>query len=83
MEASSIASSSSSNPSTSTSLPSSSTAAVDANAFSQDPRVHVNTLTGKWTFEQEDGSELEWDIVRGAWVPVVSLIIGLSAAIDY
>lgn len=74
MEASSIASGSNSNASTSTSTSTStSSSAVDASAFSQDPRVHINTLNGKWTFEQEDGSELEWDIVRGAWVPVVSL----------
>ena len=41
-------------------------------SFEADPRVHFNTVSGKWTFEADNGSELEWEVGRGVWVPVVS-----------
>lgn len=44
----------------------------DSNSFATDPRIHINTLSGKWTFEQDDGTELEWEVSQGIWVPVVS-----------
>lgn len=40
-----------------------------------DPRVHYDQRTGKWAYEDDDGTEMEWNPVRGAWVPVVSLSI--------
>lgn len=43
-------------------------------SFEADPRVHYNTVSGKWTFEADDGSELEWEVARGVWVPVVSAL---------
>ena len=40
-------------------------------AVGTDERVHFDRQTGKWTFEDDDGNEMEWDIKTNAWVPVV------------
>ena len=42
-----------------------------ASSFTADPRVHFDTRSGKWTFEADDGNEMEWEVGRGVWVPVV------------
>ncbi|KAH9931139.1 uncharacterized protein BXZ73DRAFT_101723 [Epithele typhae] len=42
-----------------------------AAAFADDPRVHYDRNAGTWRFEQDDGSELEYDGAKGAWVPVL------------
>lgn len=49
-------------------------------SFATDPRVHYDQRANKWAFEDDDGTEMEWDPTRGAWVPVVSnsLSKGLS-----
>lgn len=62
--------------STSESLPpaalaSGSSAEAQAAAFADDPRVHFDRTAGTWRFEQDDGTELEYDDEKGAWVPVV------------
>ncbi|KAI6046159.1 hypothetical protein EDC04DRAFT_2558357 [Pisolithus marmoratus] len=44
---------------------------VQAAAFAADDRIHFSKESGTWRFEQEDGSELEYDAVKGIWVPVV------------
>lgn len=44
--------------------------------FSSDPRIHFNRQSNKWAFEADDGTEMEWDEGRGAWVPVVSWLAG-------
>ncbi|KAL8292020.1 hypothetical protein RQP46_001486 [Phenoliferia psychrophenolica] len=44
-------------------------------SFEADPRVHFNTVSGKWTFEADNGSELEWEVGRGVWVPVLDTSI--------
>lgn len=47
--------------------------------FTADPRVHFNQQSGKWAFEDDDGTEMEWEEQRGVWVPVVSdLVIPLQ-----
>lgn len=56
--------------------------------FATDPRIHFSKVTGKWEFEDDDGNEMEWDMAKQAWVPVVclrsiilpsSLLIGCAA----
>ncbi|KAG8781937.1 hypothetical protein FRB91_007761, partial [Serendipita sp. 411] len=39
--------------------------------FASDPRIHYNTVTQKWEFEDDDGNEMEWDILKNTWVPIV------------
>ena len=59
--------------STSTATPVHETMSDDtpASSFTADPRVHFDTRSGKWTFEADDGNEMEWEVGRGVWVPVV------------
>ncbi len=52
-------------------LASGSSAEAQAAAFADDPRVHFDQQANAWRFEQDDGSELEYDAAKGAWVPVV------------
>ena len=52
-----------------------SSAEAQTAAFANDPRVHFDRNAGTWRFEQDDGSELEYDAAKGAWVPVVSTIV--------
>jgi len=40
-------------------------------SFSTDPRIAFNKVTGKWEFEDDDGNEMEWDMAKNGWVPVV------------
>ncbi|KAG8833810.1 hypothetical protein FRC17_010051 [Serendipita sp. 399] len=39
--------------------------------FASDPRVHYNTVTQKWEFEDDEGNEMEWDVVKNSWVPII------------
>lgn len=48
-----------------------SSGAAQAAAFAEDPRVHFDRASGTWRLENDDGSELEYDSVKGVWVPVV------------
>ncbi|KAL5485032.1 hypothetical protein ACEPAI_7674 [Sanghuangporus weigelae] len=41
-----------------------------AATFSADPRIHFSTVTGRWAFEDNDGSEWEYDAKGGAWIQV-------------
>ena len=52
-----------------------SSAEAQAAAFANDPRVHFDQQAGAWRFEQDDGTELEYDAAKGAWVPVVSTFV--------
>ncbi|CCM05704.1 uncharacterized protein FIBRA_07936 [Fibroporia radiculosa] len=52
-----------------------STAAQQEAAFADDPHVHFDRASGTWRFENDDGSELEYDAAKGAWVPLVSATI--------
>ena len=38
--------------------------------FESDPRIHFNTVSGKWEVEDDDGNEMEWDAAKGAWIPL-------------
>lgn len=49
-----------------------SSAASQAAAFASDPRVHFDTQSATWRFEDDAGDELEYDPAKGAWKPVVS-----------
>ena len=42
-----------------------------AAAFASDDRIHFSKATGTWRFESDDGTEMEWDASKGAWVPLV------------
>lgn len=55
-----------------------------AATFESDPRIHFSTVTGRWTLEDDDGNEFEYDPVKAAWLPVVcscysDVIYSLSA----
>ncbi|KAH7888830.1 hypothetical protein F5I97DRAFT_1828148 [Phlebopus sp. FC_14] len=39
--------------------------------FDEDERIHFSKESGTWRFEQEDGTELEYDSTKGQWVPLV------------
>ncbi|RPD78047.1 hypothetical protein L226DRAFT_531432 [Lentinus tigrinus ALCF2SS1-7] len=52
-------------------LASGSSAEAQAAAFANDPRVHFDRQAGAWRFEQDDGTELEYDAGKGAWLPVL------------
>jgi len=41
--------------------------------FESDPRIHFNTVSGKWEIEDDGGNEMEWDPVKSAWVSLVSV----------
>ena len=51
---------------------SSSTTTVGELSFAEDPRAFYNKETETWRLEDDDGNELEYDQVKGAWVPLVS-----------
>ena len=62
--------------STISSLPSAvvgASAEAQAEAFESDPRIHYSTVTKRWTFEDDDGNEFEYDAAKAVWVPVVRL----------
>ncbi|TFK54326.1 hypothetical protein OE88DRAFT_1654950 [Heliocybe sulcata] len=42
-----------------------------AAAFNADPNAYFDQESGTWRYENEDGSELEWDAKKRAWVPLV------------
>ncbi|KAF5321971.1 hypothetical protein D9619_001814 [Psilocybe cf. subviscida] len=48
-----------------------SSAEVQAAAFADDPRIYFSKTANTWRFEQDDGSELEYDTSKSAWVPLV------------
>ncbi|TFK44678.1 hypothetical protein BDQ12DRAFT_641545 [Crucibulum laeve] len=48
-----------------------SSAEAQAAAFADDPRVYFNKETDTWRFEQDDGTEMEYDATKGSWVPLV------------
>ncbi|KAI9572059.1 hypothetical protein HD554DRAFT_2066640 [Boletus coccyginus] len=52
-------------------LPPSAAGGSVADMFAADDRVYLSTETGTWRFEQEDGTELEYDTVKSQWLPVV------------
>jgi HIV Tat-specific factor 1 len=41
--------------------------------FADDPRYSFDTVSGKWQYEADDGTELEYDTVARAWVPLVRI----------
>jgi HIV Tat-specific factor 1 len=40
-------------------------------AFTADPRVYFSKETNTWRYEQDDGSELEYDTSTGQWIPLI------------
>lgn len=38
-------------------------------------RVYFSKETNTWRLEQDDGTELEYDAAKGAWLPVVRLLL--------
>ena len=53
---------------------SSSTATASQLSFAEDPRAFYDKETGTWRLEDDDGNELEYDLTKRAWVPVVRKI---------
>ncbi|KAF9531610.1 hypothetical protein CPB83DRAFT_848456 [Crepidotus variabilis] len=40
-------------------------------AFADDPRIYFSKESNTWRFEQDDGTELEFDSAKSIWTPVV------------
>ncbi|THV05065.1 hypothetical protein K435DRAFT_774056 [Dendrothele bispora CBS 962.96] len=40
-------------------------------AFADDPRVYFSKDTNTWRYEEDDGTEMEFDAAKGSWVPLV------------
>ncbi|KAH9485373.1 Splicing factor U2AF-associated protein 2 [Psilocybe cubensis] len=53
------------------SLAAGASAEVQAAAFADDPRIYFSKTANTWRFEQDDGTELEFDAGKNAWVPLV------------
>ncbi|KAK4047460.1 hypothetical protein OIV83_005372 [Microbotryomycetes sp. JL201] len=51
--------------------PAGSTDASMTAMMASDSRIHFDQTTQKWCFEADDGTEMEWDTLRHAWVPVL------------
>ncbi|PPQ67318.1 hypothetical protein CVT25_005902 [Psilocybe cyanescens] len=44
---------------------------VQAAAFADDPRIYFSKTANTWRFEQDDGTELEFDAAKSSWIPLV------------
>ena len=60
-----------------------SSAQAQAAAFAADDRIHFDKTSGSWRYEDEDGNEMEYDGVKGAWVPVVRISICASHPLEF
>ncbi|KDQ27602.1 hypothetical protein PLEOSDRAFT_51142 [Pleurotus ostreatus PC15] len=48
-----------------------SSAEAQAAAFADDPRIYYDKESGSWKFEGDDGTEMEYDGVKGKWVSIL------------
>ncbi|KAJ6499309.1 hypothetical protein C8R45DRAFT_821272 [Mycena sanguinolenta] len=39
--------------------------------FANDDRIYLEKTTNTWRYEEEDGTEMEYDAAKGTWVPLV------------
>ena len=58
--------------------PSSSNNASLGAFFALDPRVYFSKESETWRYEADDGEEMEYDVAKGAWVPVVPPFLPFS-----
>lgn len=42
-----------------------------AAAFAADPRIYLSKTTNRWSYEDDDGNEFEYDAGTAKWVQVV------------
>ncbi|KAJ7462298.1 hypothetical protein B0H11DRAFT_2160144 [Mycena galericulata] len=42
-----------------------------ADAFANDDRIYLEKSSNTWRYEEEDGTEMEYDAVKGKWIPLV------------
>ncbi|KAJ7287541.1 hypothetical protein C8J57DRAFT_1284225 [Mycena rebaudengoi] len=42
-----------------------------ADAFAKDDRIYLFKETNTWRYEEEDGTEMEYDATKAAWVPLL------------
>ncbi|KAF9452373.1 hypothetical protein P691DRAFT_829554 [Macrolepiota fuliginosa MF-IS2] len=47
------------------------TAEAQAAAFANDPRVYFDKASDSWRYEEDDGTEMEFDASKGTWVPLL------------
>ncbi|KAJ7084379.1 hypothetical protein B0H15DRAFT_784287 [Mycena belliarum] len=40
-------------------------------AFANDERIYLEKTSNTWRYEEDDGTEMEYDAVKGIWVPLV------------
>ncbi|KAK7057198.1 splicing factor U2AF-associated protein 2, partial [Favolaschia claudopus] len=43
-----------------------------AELFAKDDRIYLEKSTNTWRYEEEDGTEMEYDAAKGVWVPLVN-----------
>ncbi|KAF8345816.1 hypothetical protein F5887DRAFT_137416 [Amanita rubescens] len=48
-----------------------SSAEAQAAAFADDPRIFLSKITNTWHFEDDDGTEMEFNADKGAWLPAL------------
>ncbi|KAJ7594150.1 hypothetical protein C8J56DRAFT_1002129 [Mycena floridula] len=48
-----------------------SSAAAQAAAFADDPRIYLSKTSNTWRYEEDDGTEMEYDAAKGSWIPLV------------
>ncbi|KAJ6625667.1 hypothetical protein B0H10DRAFT_1782775 [Mycena sp. CBHHK59/15] len=42
-----------------------------ADAFANDDRIYLSKTTKTWHYEEEDGTEMEYDAAKATWIPLV------------
>ncbi|KAJ7262183.1 hypothetical protein B0H12DRAFT_1013023 [Mycena haematopus] len=42
-----------------------------ADAFANDDRIYLEKTSNTWRYEEEDGTEMEYDAAKGIWLPLV------------
>ncbi|KAF8629666.1 hypothetical protein AX17_005605 [Amanita inopinata Kibby_2008] len=44
---------------------------VQTATFADDPRIYFSKSNNTWRYEEEDGTEMEFDAAKGTWVPAL------------
>ncbi|KAF7321384.1 RRM domain-containing protein [Mycena kentingensis (nom. inval.)] len=51
--------------------PAGSSAQALIDAFAKDDRIYLAQATNTWRYEEGDGTEMEYDVKKGQWIPLV------------
>lgn len=50
---------------------------AQAAAFADDHRIYYSKESNTWRFEDDDGTEMEYDAAKGTWVPLVRVLLSV------